>query len=409
MNGKLNLHKIPVITFIYRNFYPSTFFKKRSFSVTIVLALVLAFAGGVFYYYLFSGLLGGSGKEPHGMAVIAWPFITMLSLLVYLGYLNYKTKIIEIVEQIYVYILILVGSTLGALFFYDLPLNGHTGFRQFIESLQWPFFYQEIALVLIWTLSISVFGYLFVTIKNLRTYKDAKKSYLFLYLRQIALCVLPTSIGVIMIITMKDPLSNVSLRGVFAGITLRLSLFFALIMDLEMSMKKYAVGEPPPPPELILHPYEYDVALSFAGEDRTKAEELAEILKKVNISVFYDKYEKGALWGKDLYEHLAWVYKDAARYCIMFISEHYKRKLWTTHERKNAQARAFREQREYILPVRLDDTEIPGITGTTGYIDLRGSSCQEVADLIIQKLKGENGVRDLVPGEIVPGEIEAKE
>jgi hypothetical protein len=133
----------------------------------------------------------------------------------------------------------------------------------------------------------------------------------------------------------------------------------------------------------------YDVALSFAGEDRPKAEELAEILRKKDISVFYDKYEKASLWGKNLYEHLAWVYKDAARYCVMFLSEHYKRKLWTTHERRNAQARAFREQSEYILPIRLDDTEIPGITETTGYIDFRKSSCQEIAELIIEKL--ENG------------------
>ena len=33
----------------------------------------------------------------------------------------------------------------------------------------------------------------------------------------------------------------------------------------------------------------YDVALSFAGEDRSIAREIAESLKKENISVFFDE------------------------------------------------------------------------------------------------------------------------
>jgi hypothetical protein len=49
----------------------------------------------------------------------------------------------------------------------------------------------------------------------------------------------------------------------------------------------------------------YDVALSFAGEDRQIAARLAKLLKGRDISVFYDKYEQANLWGKDLYEHLA--------------------------------------------------------------------------------------------------------
>ena len=49
----------------------------------------------------------------------------------------------------------------------------------------------------------------------------------------------------------------------------------------------------------------YDVALSFAGEDRIHAVALAEILSRRGVKVFYDKYEKSTLWGKDLYTHLS--------------------------------------------------------------------------------------------------------
>lgn len=132
--------------------------------------------------------------------------------------------------------------------------------------------------------------------------------------------------------------------------------------------------------------YEYDVALSFAGEDRAYADQLADCLTKKNVKVFYDKYEEAELWGKDLYEHLASVYKDKAFYCVIFISTHYASKLWTTHERRSAQARAFKESGEYILPLRLDDTEVPGILPTVAYQDLRRTSIDHVCDLVLQKL-----------------------
>jgi hypothetical protein len=130
----------------------------------------------------------------------------------------------------------------------------------------------------------------------------------------------------------------------------------------------------------------YDVALSFAGEDRAYVEMVAEQLTARDVSVFYDKYEGADLWGRDLYEHLTEVYRSMAHFTLMFISVHYKEKLWANHERKAAQARAFLESGEYILPARFDDTEVPGILQTTGYIDLRTRSPAEVALLLCEKL-----------------------
>lgn len=51
--------------------------------------------------------------------------------------------------------------------------------------------------------------------------------------------------------------------------------------------------------------FAYDVALSFAGEDRAHAEKLAQLLKAKGIKVFYDEAEAADLWGKDLIAHLA--------------------------------------------------------------------------------------------------------
>lgn len=132
--------------------------------------------------------------------------------------------------------------------------------------------------------------------------------------------------------------------------------------------------------------YKYDVALSFAGEDRIIAEKIAARLKQNNVKVFYDNFEESELWGKNLYEHLTYVYGEAARFCVMILSKNYAVKSWTNHERQSAQARAFREQQEYILPIKLDETKIPGLLETVGYISYPDHSEGEIVELILRKL-----------------------
>jgi hypothetical protein len=128
-----------------------------------------------------------------------------------------------------------------------------------------------------------------------------------------------------------------------------------------------------------------DVCLSFAGENRQYVERVAEALRALGVELFYDRYEQASLWGRDLYQHLDEVYRKRAKFCVVFISEAYSQKLWTKHELRSAQARALEENREYILPVRLDDTELPGVLPTIGYI--RDKSPEELAELINQKLQ----------------------
>lgn len=132
--------------------------------------------------------------------------------------------------------------------------------------------------------------------------------------------------------------------------------------------------------------YDYDVALSFAGEDRIHAKALAQALFRRRVKVFYDKYEKNTLWGKDLYTHLSDLYQNKARYCVMFFSRHYVAKVWTKHELKSAQARALSESKEYILPIRLDNTEIPGVLKTTAYLNWLEETPESVAEAILEKL-----------------------
>ncbi len=132
--------------------------------------------------------------------------------------------------------------------------------------------------------------------------------------------------------------------------------------------------------------FEYDVALSFAGEDRATADKFADLLMSKDIKVFYDPYEPAAIWGRDVVDHLVNIYARKARYCVVFISQHYPLRKWTEAERTSAQERAFRNANEYILPIRLDDVDLPGITETAGYSDLRRHSMESIVNVLEQKL-----------------------
>lgn len=97
----------------------------------------------------------------------------------------------------------------------------------------------------------------------------------------------------------------------------------------------------------------------------------------------------------------------------MFISQDYANKLWTNHERHAAQARAFHEASEYILPARFDDTEIPGVLPTVGYISLVDRSPEAFVSLIVAKLNSSGAPTDPAqlrpPTAIPPATPEASE
>ncbi|MBI2427964.1 MAG: TIR domain-containing protein [Ignavibacteriales bacterium] len=130
----------------------------------------------------------------------------------------------------------------------------------------------------------------------------------------------------------------------------------------------------------------YDVSFSFAGENRDYVERCADILKTKGIKVFYDSFEKASLWGKNLVDHLADIYSNRSRFVVMFVSEHYIKKAWPTHERQHAQARALVTNDVYILPAKFDDSEVPGLPSTVSYIDLRKTTPEEFVELILKKL-----------------------
>jgi hypothetical protein len=133
---------------------------------------------------------------------------------------------------------------------------------------------------------------------------------------------------------------------------------------------------------------EYDVAVTFAGEDRTYVEVVVARLRDQGVRVFYDVDEQARLWGHNLLEELVDTYRARALRVLMFVSEAYAEKAWPTQERRTALERAMQSGEPYVLPVLLDDTVVPGLPATTAHIDGRKITAVEVADLTIEHLRG---------------------
>lgn len=133
-------------------------------------------------------------------------------------------------------------------------------------------------------------------------------------------------------------------------------------------------------------PFEYDVAISFAHADKAFAEEFASQLNEKQIKAYLDEFKSPEEWG-DTIDHLVNLYARKARYCVILISEHYPLRSWSEDERTSARDGALRDAEEYILPLRLDDTDVPGMEEVKGYLDLREHSIEGVVDWLETKLR----------------------
>lgn len=133
--------------------------------------------------------------------------------------------------------------------------------------------------------------------------------------------------------------------------------------------------------------YPWDVAVSFAGEDREIVETLKNILNESGYTVFYDFDVQHQLWGIDLRTKLADVYANDAQYMLIFLSSHYPEKDWTNFEFEIGKAARSKRTEIYLLPVLIDDVTVVGLSSNVGHIDLRRCSVEQLALSLIEKIE----------------------
>jgi hypothetical protein len=155
--------------------------------------------------------------------------------------------------------------------------------------------------------------------------------------------------------------------------------------------------------------YEFDVAVSFAGEDREYVEGVVSPLKAAGVRVFYDADYAAETWGEDLVEYFDGIYRQRSRFTVIFISQHYAAKMWPRHERRSALARALVEPTPYVLPVRLDDTALDGLRPTVAYLDARQTGVDGIVNALRRKLSGQTPAQAATISHVPRTEVERQE
>lgn len=129
--------------------------------------------------------------------------------------------------------------------------------------------------------------------------------------------------------------------------------------------------------------YEYDFAISYAGENRSIAEDICNKIKEKygDYSVFLAENEKHQFIGKDGERFFEKIFSKSKQ-VIVIISKYYRQKKWTRFEWDVILERSAENM---FIPIKLDDTKIIGLPSNIVYIPYKNNST-EIAKIAIYKL-----------------------
>ncbi|MBI4338394.1 MAG: toll/interleukin-1 receptor domain-containing protein [Chloroflexi bacterium] len=145
-------------------------------------------------------------------------------------------------------------------------------------------------------------------------------------------------------------------------------------------LQRAAAGKPAAP--------EFDVALSFAGTERSLAQELYDLLEARGIHTFYDAAYPERLAAEDLNIVFEEVFARRSQFCVIFVSREYATRVWTNHELRSALSRQLIERGGYIIPIQVEDgVELLGIPATIGRLPLSRHSIRAIASIIAKKVE----------------------
>lgn len=133
----------------------------------------------------------------------------------------------------------------------------------------------------------------------------------------------------------------------------------------------------------------FKIALSFPGEHRDFVEQVAARLADQvgRDRVLYDKYYEAEFARPNFDTYLQRLYHDESELIAVFLCADYERKEWCGLEWRAIRDIIKKRQASTVMPLRFDNTEIPGMFSIDGYVWIGGRSPAEIADLILQRMR----------------------
>lgn len=144
----------------------------------------------------------------------------------------------------------------------------------------------------------------------------------------------------------------------------------------------------------------FHVALSFPGEHRGFVLDVAKTLadKLTRDRVFYDEWYEAELLGAGGDLKLQSMYEQADLVVPFF--SHFYDKPWCSMEWETIRGILLsRRKDDAVIPVHLDDTDVPGWPAVNFGIRLQGRKPQQIADIILEALAMRISTTDGAPSE----------
>lgn len=127
--------------------------------------------------------------------------------------------------------------------------------------------------------------------------------------------------------------------------------------------------------------FDYDIAVSFSGRQRSYVHETVLAARQLGLRVFYDEDISGDWWGRNVLVEMRRVYRTGTRFVVPFISAEYLASSFGMDELCFAMTTALRRAEPYILPVVFGDIELPPdvLHAYTVYLDAYQHTPQQLA------------------------------
>lgn len=105
--------------------------------------------------------------------------------------------------------------------------------------------------------------------------------------------------------------------------------------------------------------YKYDVALSYAGEQKDYVASVYKLLKRKGISAYFAPAYQEELTGTDMTDEFYTIFHNQCLFIAAFVSSEYLQKKRTMAEAAIGQMRSREEQRNCLIPVYWGDARLP--------------------------------------------------
>lgn len=149
-----------------------------------------------------------------------------------------------------------------------------------------------------------------------------------------------------------------------------------------------------------MNEFRYDVAVSYASEERPYVERVVRYLQMDGLKVFFAPDVQESLIGENMLEVFYPVYKRESMFVAAFVSEAYLKKDYTRQEADIALFRSKEEKRNCLIPIYFGKARLEALNRDINYLSADKQTENAVAYYIKEKVKKQKNSSGFGPADM---------